>query len=278
MASSNSIFEYKNKYNTLINKYGKTSINISYIDMKNDFVEALSGPYISTAAYYRIALSSLLPNLDRIIYCDSDVINFKDLTEMYNLELNDTIYMRGGLDFYWLILELNSIGITTDRYMNSGILLMNLRAMRINGVEEKIRKFIQTKFLNHHDQTAINGICYKNWDILPIKYTSFVFDNYSELESYNNKQDEKYQYSENELKQAFYEPTLIHYAGWVKPWHHKYSKSKGYYWWYYAKQSGFFEEILNHYEFDKKDVKQILSGIPQDGGFIKKNFKKNSIK
>ena len=94
LASSNSIFEYKNKYNTLINKYGKTSINISYIDMKNDFVEALSGPYISTAAYYRIALSSLLPNLDRIIYCDSDVINFKDLTEMYNLEINDTIYER----------------------------------------------------------------------------------------------------------------------------------------------------------------------------------------
>ena len=31
--------------------------------------------------------------------------------------------------------------------MNSGILLMNLRAMRINGVEEKIRKFIKTKFL-----------------------------------------------------------------------------------------------------------------------------------
>ena len=105
LASSNSIFEYKNEFNTFINKYGNTSINISYIDMRNDFVGAISGKYISTAAYNRIALSSLLPNLDRIIYCDSDVINFKDLTEMYNLEINDTIYERRIRFLFYLFLN-----------------------------------------------------------------------------------------------------------------------------------------------------------------------------
>ena len=67
--------DYKDKVNALINKYGDKVLNVSYINMGNDFNGALSGPYISTAAYYRIALPSLLPNnIEKIIYCDADVL------------------------------------------------------------------------------------------------------------------------------------------------------------------------------------------------------------
>jgi lipopolysaccharide biosynthesis glycosyltransferase len=59
--------------------------------MGDDFKGAITGSHISLASYYRIALPSLLPDVDKIIYCDADVINFKDLSEMYNLKFRDKI-------------------------------------------------------------------------------------------------------------------------------------------------------------------------------------------
>ena len=74
------------------------------------------------------------------------------------------------------------------------------------------------------------------------------------------------------MKQAFYEPTLLHFGGFKKPWNLGCLRPKNKYWWYYAKKSGLYEEILNHYNFKKDDVEQQLNTIPKDGGLIKKNY------
>ena len=203
LATQNIISVHQDKSQILLKKYGDKYLNISYINMDNDFMGALTGPYISTAAYYRIALPSLLPYLDRIIYCDSDVINFKDLTEMYELKLDNNTYFKGMLDYSSMMNEMNFIDMPRDKYVNSGILLMNLKSMRMNNVEKKIRDFINKHFLNHHDQTAINGVCYNNWEVLSIKYACFNFDNYDGIVKYNNRQNKKYRYSEEEFKQVF---------------------------------------------------------------------------
>ena len=42
-----------------------------------------------------------------------------------------------AFDFASMRDELIDIGISSYRYMNSGILLMNLKSMSINGVEKK---------------------------------------------------------------------------------------------------------------------------------------------
>ena len=44
-------------------------------------------------------LPSLLPNVDTIIYIDTDIINFKDLSEMYNIELNNYTYFLSQHNF-----------------------------------------------------------------------------------------------------------------------------------------------------------------------------------
>ena len=73
---------------------------------------------------------------------------------------------------------------------------------------------------------------------------------------------------------AFYEPTLLHYVGWTKPWDKKYGKINGEYWWYYAKKSGFYEEIIKNYGLDKNNIEKLLKKIPDDGGLMKHNYKK----
>ena len=265
---------YFEKINKLIERYGKEASNITYYNMGDDFRGAITGSHISTAAYYRIALPSLLPNVDKIIYTDTDVINFKDLYEMYSLKFNDKKYFMGTLDQIGLLNELKQLGIYTQKYMNSGILLMNLKGMRKDGIEQKIRKFIFSHYLDHHDQTAINGACYDNYEILSFKYATFVFNSLKDMKEWNNKQNKLYRYNDYELNQAFYEPILLHYAGWTKPWDKSYSKINGEYWWYYAKLSGFYEEILKNYNFDKNTIEKKLENIPKDGGLLKRNYKK----
>ena len=53
--------------------------------MGNQFTGATSGKYISTAAYYRISLPSLLPYIDKCIYMDTNIMNFEDFSEIYNI-------------------------------------------------------------------------------------------------------------------------------------------------------------------------------------------------
>ena len=274
MTSKNLRPEYFTKINSLIEKQGKDISNVTYYNMGDDFKGAITGTHISTAAYYRIALPSLLPYVDKIIYTDTDVLNFCDLSEMYSLEFKEKMYFMGTLDQIGLLNELKSLGIITKKYMNSGILLMNLKGMRKDGIEQKIRKYIFSHYLDHHDQTAINGACYENYEILSFKYATFNFKSFENMVEWNNKQDKLYRYNDLELRQGFYEPRLLHFAGWTKPWDKKWKNINGEYWWYYAKKSGFYDEILRTYGFSKDVIEKKLEKIPEDGGLMRRNFKK----
>ena len=273
MTSKNLRPEYFTKINSLMEKQGKDISNVTYYNMGDDFKGAITGTHISTAAYYRIALPSLLPYVDKIIYTDTDVLNFCDLSEMYSLEFKDKMYFMGTLDQIGLLNELKSLGIITKKYMNSGILLMNLKGMRKDGIEQKIRKYIFSHYLDHHDQTAINGACYENYEILSFKYATFNFKSFENMVEWNNKQDKLYRYNDLELRQGFYEPRLLHFAGWTKPWDKKWANINGEYWWYYAKKSGFYDEILRTYGFSKDVIEKKLEKIPEDGGLMRRNYK-----
>ena len=37
--------------------------------------------------------------------------------------------------------------------------------------------------------------------------------------------------------------------------------------------SGFYQEILDYYKFDKREIDDLLSQIPEDGGLLKRNYK-----
>ena len=180
---------------------------------------------------------------------------------MNKIELNDSMYFCGTLDYIHHLGELKDLGIDIDKYMNTGVMLMNLKAMRNNSIEGKIRDFVSTHFLNHHEQTAINAVCYNNIQILSYKYACFAFYRYENLTTFNNNQNEKNRYNESELNQCFYDPTLLHFPGYVKPWDKNCLNWKRVYWWYYANKSLFYQEILEHYEFKNEDIEELLKNL-----------------
>ena len=243
------------------------------LNFKGDFRGA-SIHYFPISAYYRVELPSLLPEVDKIIYLDTDTINFKDLSEIYNINFRDKMYFCGILDFFKTVQEINKFGIYPNKYMNSGIMLMNLKEIRKDGIEKKIRDFIHGHFLSNADQTAINAVCHNNIQILSYKYATLALDSFEKLVKLNNQQDPRYRSSESELKQGYNEPILFHYYAGYKPWRKEYTNFRRVYWWYYAKMSGFYQEILDHYYFNKNNIEELLKQIPEDGGLLKRNYKK----
>ena len=273
LTNNSMTIDSKNKINSIAEKFGNNSAKIIFHNLFDDFKGSRVGQF-PIAVYYRIALPSLLSDVDKVIHIDVDIINFKDLSEMYNIKFKGNSYICASLDYLHLTKELTDLGINADKYINSGVLLMNLKEMRKQSIEKKIREFIKTHFLNLFDQTAINAVCRNNIQIMPFKYVHFAFDSFEKLVELNNEQKPQYRVTESELKQAYDDPTLLHYFAYYKPWNIYYSGYRGVYWWYYAKMSGFYQEILAHYHFSIHNIENRLKQIPEDGGFLKQNYKK----
>ena len=77
-------------FKEIINEITKKHSNckIQYFEIGNQFKNlTIPNSMWSTAIFYRIILQDLLPNLDKILYLDTDTLIFKDLTEIFNYNI-----------------------------------------------------------------------------------------------------------------------------------------------------------------------------------------------
>ena len=88
--------------------------------------------------YFRFSLGELFPNLNRILYLDSDIIAYKDLNKLYNLNFNGKMVL-GQVTGY------NRNKKTGVYHINNGILLFNLIQMRKMKIEEQVFNIIKKK-------------------------------------------------------------------------------------------------------------------------------------
>ena len=69
----------------------------------------------------------MLSDVVKFIYMVTDVINFEDLSEMYNIKLSNNTYFCGPLDFSGMKDILKRLKIKADKYMNSGITFLVMK-------------------------------------------------------------------------------------------------------------------------------------------------------
>lgn len=142
----------KNKIKNLEKKYqNKCSINL--INMTNfKFKNEWLSRHINTiSTYYRLVLPDILPNIDKIIYLDGDRITFKDLKEMYDINM-DNYYYKGFLDIN------ERFNLKIDNYICAGILLINLENLKKDDIVNKMYDYMikNNENLYFHDQSIIN--------------------------------------------------------------------------------------------------------------------------
>ena len=185
--------------------------------------------YIPEDTYFRYEIADLVPEIDKAIYLDIDVICCCDIKELYNTDLKGNMLgaVRNEKGKY---LDNNMLKIITkcnlkdpSTYFNNGVLLMDLKAFRENNIknklEEKTLSMIET--LDFADQDIFN----------------IVFED-SNIELHN-----KFNLYPNRIKDCNFTPAIIHCVGKDKPWNSYGIEKASDLFWKYAEISPFNEEI-----------------------------------
>ncbi len=114
-------------------------------------------PYI----FIRLFSDKIKELPDKILYLDCDIVCYKDIKEIFDINIED--YDVGVVRDY--------IGrkVINRKYINSGVLLINLKKVREDGSFEKARNIAKKRVMAMPDQTAIYKACTKKL-YLPDKY------------------------------------------------------------------------------------------------------------
>ncbi|MCD7813359.1 MAG: glycosyltransferase family 8 protein [Lachnospiraceae bacterium] len=201
--------------------------------------------YFTLTIYFRLFIADRFPEYDKGIYLDSDIVVPGDISELYQVELGDNIIGACADRSIAPVPELveyveNAVGIPIDQYINSGILLMNLKKMREVGFCDHFLRLLHTFHFDclAPDQDYINAMCSgkivyldETWDVMP------------------PMGGEK-----NEVLPAA-RPKLIHYNLFQKPWCYDDIPYEEYFW-SCAQKSPFYQDIVRYKENYSEEQKR----------------------
>ena len=202
----------------LQNKFENTKIR--FIPMNNDFKsQEMQISHISTPTYYRLRMPEILKEYEKAIYLDVDIIVLKDLSEFFNIDIDD--YYIAGVKAAGYILDEKqqqycaSIGIEDiSGYINAGVTLWNLEKIRKDNLCDKLIELAERNFRSM-DQDVINLAFYGKIKILPFRY-NLMTKYYDRILNQRELLDKIY--GKKEIDEAIDSPVIIHYADYVKPW------------------------------------------------------------
>lgn len=139
------------------------------------FGAATLGPGQSHMTYCRILLPQLV-NVPRLIYLDCDTLVFRDLSELFDLELTPRKVLAAVRDSETLSLSQDSLVLakamnlsTEGAYFNCGVMLMNLDELRRQHFLESAVDFLNRWSGKYRfwDQSVINFLLHGQIDDLP---------------------------------------------------------------------------------------------------------------
>lgn len=185
-------------------------MNIHLVDVyrekfRNAPIQTVQGSqtHVTLATYYRLLLPELLPGVDKVIYLDCDLVCRSSLAGLYEQDMG-TDWIRGVVD---IDEKRHTERLGLERYVCAGVLLLNLRAWRENGVQEKCMTFIRdhVDVIVLHDQDVLNVACQghlsyldKTWDAQACETRQGRISGFNDIASTAN---------------------IIHFIGGRKPWH-----------------------------------------------------------
>ena len=177
--------------------------------------------YPDTIYYRLLAHEFLLAEVDKILYLDADLICLNDFRELYDMEMGEQLYAAASHNEDGLLLDyvnklrLNNFEMDSS-YFNTGILLMNLKAIRPYVKRKDILDFIEKNRnrLMLPDQDVLNGL-----------YADRVMAIPDEIYNYDARYSLIYQAKSQgkwDLNWVIDHTVFLHFAGRDKPWKSNY--------------------------------------------------------
>ncbi len=216
-----------------------TPMKANFDSLDDRMSNRLRCDYFTLTIYFRLFIPAMFPQYDKGIYVDSDVVLTDDIAKLFDIDIGDNIIGACNdlsiADIPPLVAYTeNAVGVKREEYINSGVLLMNLKGLRECDLEGHFLRLLNTYHFDSiaPDQDYLNAMCNgkiyylePSWDAMP-----------------------------NDAKPPIEKTNLIHYNLFSKPWCYddvQYEKE----FWRYAEDSGFLDEILAYkaaYSEEKK--------------------------
>lgn len=190
--------------------------------------------------YYKLLIPKLVPNnVDRILFCDVDMIVNKSIDGLYNIDFENK-FVAACSDYFvnkYNVGHKKNLKLENEDYFNVGVLLLNLNELRkINLFEQSIEIIEKNKeHLKFPEQDILNIVCKDKVIYLDEKYNYITkIRGFKDLMKYILKKD-------NSEKIV-----IFHYAG-VKPCNSLYDGKYYKLFWKYVDNS---ISLLNYQEIN----------------------------
>lgn len=134
---------------------------IHYVDSKLDL--APTSKRYPSVIYYRLVAANYLPsNIERVLYLDPDIIVLKSLESLYNMDFENSLFIGASnvRKFLTKFNESKNKAPKNSPYLNTGVLLINLKELRKYDCSQMIYDYISKNknVLTLPDQDILQGL------------------------------------------------------------------------------------------------------------------------
>jgi len=258
------------KSKSLLSSMSREGFNVTVLDCtlsEKQKAVVNYGRHVTVTAIMRFELPVILPQYDKVLYLDSDILVRGSLVELYNTDITDA-YAAAVKDA--IICRdkkhLDYLGINRTDYFNSGVMLLNLEKMREDNMPERLLDYRINGKNYYMDQDALNVVFDGHVRYLSPYYN--VFTLWYEWNS-SEKLSEFYETAfPKEKEKIFTEAVILHLGERRKPWNMDMGFLSGIYYMYY-KLSPFADsgKIRMKYplrEIIKRYIKKIIRRIGKE--------------
>lgn len=212
--------------------------SLTCLEVSGEFKGAYEIRGIPETAYYRLLSPELIPQYDKLLYSDVDVIIREDLSKYYELDLGENYFaavdncsaLRPAMQQY-----ISDLGLDyRDKYYYSGNLVINSSLIRRDKLIDRFRELAKNDY-NQQDMDIINIACNKRFLTLGPVFCLTV-QLYGLI--VNRRKDMEAIYGAQALDEAL-DHGIVHYNG-AKPWNQACTNMD--IWWACYRRSPFFDE------------------------------------
>lgn len=206
--------------------------------------------HISVETFFRFLIQSVMPEYDKVLYLDGDIVVQADVAELYDTDVTGNMLAAVlDVDFASQINgyapEMMDYAVNTLKlkdpysYFQAGILLMNLEEMRKAHSQDEWLQLASVDY-KYSDQDVLNIYCQGHVVFLGQEW-NLLFDNDF------TRVSQVFRFAPREHRMLYdaaaKAPKIIHYAGFAKPWNalpaDRYAE-----FWQVARQTPFYEMML----------------------------------
>ncbi|GFD88101.1 glycosyl transferase [Tenacibaculum sp. KUL152] len=154
---------------------------------------------LNSITFVRYALAEILPDLDRVIYLDADVLVTGDLSALWETLLYD--HVAGVVEDHSLMSQRRptTLGLLSSYYFNAGVMLIDLVKWRERDTFVRLLHIHNSKTQwEYNDQDVLNKVLDREVHYLDAKFNAQTYTlNHQLVDT----------------------PVVVHFTGQEKPWH-----------------------------------------------------------